>query len=148
MSTSPRFKTFDYATTLQWTGDRTGTLGSNGKADVLVASPPEFKGTPGLWTPEDLYVASIDLCQMVTFVALAARKGIELKSYASAGKGTIEYLDGGYRFTRVLLTPAITVAQGTDPAVVDEVVRAAHLNCLVGRSVTANIVVEPVITAV
>lgn len=146
MSAPVRFKTFDYATSVRWTGDRTGVLASEGKADVLVASPPEFKGIPGVWTPEDLFVASIDLCQMVTFIALASRKGIALKSYAGAAKGTIEFVDGGYRFTRVVLTPSISVEPGTDSELVASVVRDAHHSCLVGRSVTASVEVTPVIT--
>jgi organic hydroperoxide reductase OsmC/OhrA len=147
MSALPRFKSFDYATTVRWTGDRTGILSSEGKTDVRVASPPEFKGVPGLWTPEDLFVAAIDLCQMVTFIALALSKGIVLKGYEGAAQGTIEFSDGGYRFTRVLLSPAIVVAPGTDIALVEAVVHDAHQKCLIGRSITSAVEVTPVITA-
>lgn len=147
MSVPVRHKSFEYATTIRWTGERTGAIGSDGKPAVQVASPPEFKGVAGIWTPEDLYVAAIDICQMNTFLAFASRKGIVLKSYESAGKGTLDFVDGGYRFTRVLLTPAIVVAPGTDLALVASAVKEAHDNCLIGRSITATVEVTPTITA-
>ncbi|MEW6511010.1 MAG: OsmC family protein [Bacteroidota bacterium] len=145
MTTTTRLKTFEYTTTTSWTGDRTGIIGSGGKTDVRVASPPEFKGIPGVWTPEDLYVAAIDLCHMTTFLAFAARKGIALKEYSSAARGVLEFAEGGYRFTKVVLSPTIVVGAGADRALVAAAVEEAHQNCLIGRSVTAEVEIRPAI---
>ena len=140
---STRYKTFEYTVGTQWVRDRVGTLGSSGKPDVRVASPPEFKGEPGIWTPEDLFVAAIDACQMTTFLALASRASIRLLSYASHATGVLEFAEGGYRFTRVILTPTITVAAGTDKTEVATLVESAHRSCLIGRSVHTEIAVTP-----
>jgi peroxiredoxin-like protein len=138
-----RYKTFEYTVETRWVRDRVGTLGSSGKPDVRVASPPEFKGEPGIWTPEDLFVAAIDACQMTTFLALASRASIGLLSYESHAKGILEFTEGGYRFTRVVLTPTITVVAGTDSSEVATLVENAHRSCLVGRSVRTDIAVSP-----
>src|SRR5512141_722150 len=141
-----RHKTFEYSTSTAWTHNRQGTIASNGKPAVDVSSPPEFKGVPGIWSPEDLFVAAVDGCQMTTFLALAARAGITLRSYARSARGTLGCAEGGYRFTRVTLAPHIAVGAGTDSSAVEELVESAHHMCLIGRSIQAEVSVQPTIT--
>jgi organic hydroperoxide reductase OsmC/OhrA len=138
-----RHKSFTYRTSADWTSGRSGVLGATGKPALAVSSPPEFKGEAGRWTPEDLFVASIDLCTMTTFVSFAQRLNLPLLGYRSEAEGLLEFLDGGYRFTRVVLRPTITLAE---PAAVEPAAKAmrdAHEACLIGRSVRAEVVVEP-----
>lgn len=142
-STAPRHKSFTYNVKTTWSHEKIGAIDSDGKPTVTVASPPEFKGTPGLWTPEDLFVAAIDVCQMTTFLAFSSRAGIPVRAYQSAATGTLEFTQGGYRFTTVTLLPKITVEQGTDLKAVERTVHEAHASCLIGRSVSASITVVP-----
>jgi organic hydroperoxide reductase OsmC/OhrA len=141
-----RFKSFEYATQTKWTGARQGVIASSGKPAISASSPPEFKGIPGVWTPEDLFVASIEMCQMATFMSFAARRGIRLKSYESRAQGTLEQDESGYRFTLVTIKPHIVVEEGTDPATVEEAVRNAHTHCLIARSITTKVDVVPEIS--
>jgi peroxiredoxin-like protein len=143
-----RYKTFEYTTNTTWKQNRIGTIGSNGKPALEVASPPEFKGVPGVWTPEDMFVAAIETCHMTTFLAFASRANIGLKSYESNAKGILDFDDGGYRFTKVLLTPHVVVDARTDIDEVLDTMHNAHKSCLVGRSVTTNIEVQPTVTVV
>ena len=138
-----RYKTFEYHTQTHWIHDRVGSISSDGKPPVEVASPPEFKGVAGKWTPEDLFVAAIEVCQMTTFLAFASRSTFVLKEYESSARGILEFADGGYRFTKVILSPRIVVESGASEADVRQVVEDAHKSCLIGRSVTTTIEVEP-----
>ena len=52
-----------------WSSARRGMLSAAGKADIIVGSPPEFKGEPGNWSPEELLVGYT--CIMLTFLTLA-----------------------------------------------------------------------------
>ncbi|MEI7905734.1 MAG: OsmC family protein [Bacteroidota bacterium] len=140
-----KFKTFTYHTGVEWKSERQGLLRSEGKPDVLVSSPPEFKGIPGVWTPEDLFVAALEICQMSTFLAFGIRKGIPLKSYKSSAEGLLENVDGKYRFTRITVKPEIVVEQSWTKEQVEELVHAAHENCLIGNSISAEVLVEPTI---
>ncbi len=141
-----RHKTFEYSVSTAWTHDRQGRITSDGKPSVEVSSPPEFRGAPGIWSPEDLFVAAVDVCQMTTFLALAIRSGLPLRSYDSTARGTLEFADGGYRFTQITVSPKIIVAPGTDLASVGLLVEQAHQSCLIGRSTQAEITVQPIIT--
>ena len=64
-------KTFRYETGLVWQWGRRAVVSAAGKPSIEVSSPPEFKGDPGMWTPEDLLVAAVNACVLQTFLAYA-----------------------------------------------------------------------------
>jgi len=143
-----RHKSFTYETDLNWQGGRTAILGSPGKPEFRVTSPPEFKGEEGTWTPEELFVAAIDICTMTTFMAFAQHQNLPVISYESHAAGFLEFVDGKYQFTKVVLKPSIKV--GAEAAVdqAEKMVADAHRSCLVANSVRASVAVEPVIAVV
>lgn len=140
-----KYKTFSYQTNVEWKSDRQGFLRSEGKPLIDISSPPEFKGIPGVWTPEDLFIAAIEICQMTTFLSFGGRKGLPLRSYKSAAEGTLENVDGKYRFTKVTVKPEIVVEGSWTKEQVEDLVHAAHDHCLIGNSVLAEVIVEPTI---
>jgi organic hydroperoxide reductase OsmC/OhrA len=138
-----KFKSFTYSTNVEWSSDRQGTLNSAGKPQISISSPPEFKGIPGVWTPEDLFVSAVEICQMSTFLSFGIRKEIPLISYKSSAEGLLEMVDGKYRFTKVVIKPVITVGAAWTKEQVEELVHSAHENCLIGNSITADVTIEP-----
>jgi organic hydroperoxide reductase OsmC/OhrA len=148
MEPTKKYKVFHYTSTVQWTGERTGLLRGEGKSDISVASPPEFKGVPNVWTPEDLFVAALNICQMTTFVAYALKKGLILISYKSEAEGTIEFVDGSYRFVTVRLKPKITVKGSVTETDVAQIVRDAHNGCFITNSINAEVEIQPSISVV
>jgi organic hydroperoxide reductase OsmC/OhrA len=99
-----------------------------------------------MWTPEDLFVAAVETCTMVTFLAFAQRLNLPFVSYASSAEGTLEFVQGGYQFTKIVLRPTIAV---TSAEAVDQVKHAledAHQKCLVANSIKAAVILQPTIT--
>jgi organic hydroperoxide reductase OsmC/OhrA len=137
------YKSFQYHTQLQWTGGRQGQLSCDGKPFFQVASPPEFKGPTGVWTPEDLFIASVDICTMTTFLAFAERKALPLVHYESAARGLLENVEGKYQFTLVTLSPRVTVASEEDIPKAEQILHDAHANCLIGNSIKTKVEVRP-----
>ncbi len=142
-----KYKSFQYETRLVWTGDRSGEISSPDKRDFTVSSPPEFKGEKGLWTPEDLFVASVNICTMTTFLALAERRGLNLRSYAAEAGGVLEYLDGGYRFTKITIRPVIGLVSKSDEAEAGRLMHDAHAKCLIANSIRTDVEILPTFTA-
>ena len=138
-----RHKAFTYRTTVRLTSGRSGTLTAEGKPAFPVSSPPEFKGEAGRWTPEDLFVAAIDACTMTTFTSFAERLHLPVVGYRSEAVGLLEFVDGGYRFTQVTLWPTVTLADASALAPAAKAMRDAHEACLIGRSVIAQVAIEP-----
>ena len=143
-----KYKTFTYHTTLEWLRARQAILSSDTKPALAVSSPPEFKGIPGLWTPEDLFVASAEICTLSTFLSFGGRKNIPLLSYKSAAEGILEFIDGKYRFTKITITPEIRVEKSWTLEQVEEIVHQAHENCLIANSMSATVEIQPQIELV
>ena len=55
--TKQKNRKFIYRTNVSWIEEKKGFLCSSGKPTIEVATPPEFKGHEGMWTPEELFVA-------------------------------------------------------------------------------------------
>lgn len=138
-------KSFRYRTGIRWTDAKKGVATSTGKPNVQVATPPEFKGHEGIWSPEDLFVASINACVMSTFLAFAERAGLAFASYGSEAEGTLEMVDGKFQFTTVVVQPKITLQPGGDAAKAKELIAKAEANCLISNSVKTKVSVEPAI---
>lgn len=140
-----KFKVFTYHSNVEWKSDKQGFLRSEKKPDIFVSSPPEFKGIPDVWTPEDLFVSAVEICQMSTFLSFGGRKGIPLKSYKSSAEGVLENVEGKYRFTKIVVKPEIVVENSWTKEQVEEVVSSAHNHCLIGNSITAEVIIVPTI---
>ncbi len=138
-----RYKTFTYQSELQWVGARSGIVTNGDKPDIRVSSPPEFKGEAGVWSPEDLFVASVNICTMTTFLAFAAKKDLPLESYASHAEGKLEFVDGSYQFTEIHLNPTIVLESPDYFGQAEQTLHDAHEKCLITQSITAKIHLRP-----
>jgi peroxiredoxin-like protein len=142
-----RSKIYTYRTTLKWTERKMGLLSSPGKPDLQVATPPEFKGHDGIWSPEDLFVASIHACVMSTFLAFAERAGLAFVSYESDAEGRVELVDGKLQVTSIALTPRVTVTSGRDVEKAQELLAKAESNCLISNSVKSHITMNSTVSS-
>src|SRR5262249_15308908 len=79
----PRYKSFRYKAKATWSSARRGTLAAEGRPNILVGSPPEFKGEGNVWAPEELLVGSVNTCMMLTFLSLAQARGFTPVGYES-----------------------------------------------------------------
>jgi peroxiredoxin-like protein len=138
-------KVYHYHTTVKWTEQRKGTISCAGKPDVAVATPPEFKGHEGIWSPEDLFVASANVCLMTTFLAVAERAGLAFVSYDASAEGRLELVEGKFQFTAITIKPTITLESDADAGKAKELIEKAEANCLISNSMKAKVTLEPVI---
>jgi peroxiredoxin-like protein len=138
-------KVYLYHTAARWTEQRKGSISCAGKPDVQVATPPEFKGHEGIWSPEDLFVASANVCLMTTFLAVAERAGLAFSAYESTAEGRLELVDGKFRFTAITIKPTITLESDADAAKAKELIEKAEANCLISNSMKATVTLEPMI---
>ena len=140
-----RSKVYLYKTAVRWTEQRKGVMSCAGKPDVEVATPPEFKGHEGIWSPEDLFVESANVCLMTTFLAVAERAGLAFSAYESEAEGRLELVEGKFQFTALTIKPTITLKSSADAARAKELIEKAEANCLISNSMKAKVTLEPVI---
>jgi len=142
-----RSREYTYRTSLRWDGERRGTLSAEGLFDLPVATPPEFGGHEGAWTPEHLIVATVQSCLLTTFLYYTNRMGIELVSYSSEAEGLLEMAPDGAAFTRFHVKPRVVVASGDQVAAAREALDKAETACLITASVTGRVTAEGEVTA-
>ena len=130
-------------------GPATGnhTVAFDGRPSIEVSGAPQYKGDPTRTNPEELFAASLASCQLLTYLALAARAGIDVLAYDDAPQATLAIADKKMRVTEVLLRPRITVAPGADIAKARSLVDTAHEGCFVASSVACAVRLEPEIVA-
>lgn len=138
---------FIYKTTIKWTGSKKGVLSCSGKPNIEVATPPEFKGHPGVWTPEDLFVASVNICVMTTFLYYAEKEDLKFKSYQSQAEGVLEKTKSGLAFTAIEVKPEITVDSGNIEKTA-RLLESSEKHCLISNSIKSKVILKPKISGI
>ena len=82
-------------------------------------------------------------CQLLSFLAVAARARIDVREYADEAEGVMPEDDRPARITRIVLRPRIVLAPGTDLDRARRLVETAHQECYVANSLQTDVVVEP-----
>ena len=122
------------------------SLASSGVPDLATAAPTDFGGPGDAWSPEQLLVAAVEACFLLTFRALAQASRIEFTSLAVDGEGIVDRADGGMRFTEIILRPRIALPAGADLTRVRRALEKAEKTCLVSASLSTPIRLEPEVT--
>jgi len=138
-----RPKSWRYRDAVRWTEAKRGILTAEGKPDINVATPPDFGGHEGVWSPEDLFVAAVNCCIMTTFLYYRAKEDIELVSYSSTAEGNLHYGEEGLVFTLVRVKPEVVVASDSDRKKAEQAIQRAESACLVSKSLHTEVIVEP-----
>ncbi len=143
MERKSTYKSFRYKTGLTWSGARRGRATVPGKPDLDLGSPPEFRGEPGIWCPEELLVASLNTCLMLTFISLANARKLEFSSYESAAEGLLENVDGTYQITKVSVEPSLIVKSQADLETARAIMGELEKHCFISNSITAEVNITP-----
>ncbi len=142
-------RTATYHTTVRWTGEHWGQLVMGNGPELKFSAPPDAHGHPGVYTPEDGFVAAANTCVMLMFIWAAARFKLKLLSYECRAEGTkLIELDRTETFTRLWLRPVVCVATGGEPraaveARLNRALQAARKYSLIANSVKSEVVLEP-----
>jgi organic hydroperoxide reductase OsmC/OhrA len=76
---------------------------------ILGSNPPEFDGKPDTWSPEHLLLAALQLCYRGTWLALAAKPGIQAKTFTTQASAKLEKTALGIVYTEIKLHVSATV---------------------------------------
>ncbi len=141
-------KTHRYDLKLVWTGARQGPTESyasfsreyrielKGKPPIIGSADPAYKGDPALANPEDMLMAALSACHMLSYLAVCALGRIKVVSYEDTASGTLSEV-GPQRsaFTEVTLRPRVVIAAGGDIAKAKALHDQAHKICFIANSV-------------
>src|SRR3954466_2875608 len=149
-------KTHDYKAKLLWEGNlgdgttsymgygRRYRLKIDGKPDIVGSADPMFRGDANAYNPEDLFIAALSSCHLLSYLALCARSKINVVAYEDNAIGTLLLTpNGGGIFESVTLRPVVTLAEGSDVNRALELHEQAHDLCFIAASVKIPLLHEP-----
>ena len=116
------------------------------EGDLTLSSDPAFRGDERLPNPEVLLLAAASSCQLLSFLAIAARSGIDVLSYVDEAEALMPEDDPPMRITRIVLRPRIVVAEGAPVERVERIVHKAHDQCYIANTLNAEMALEPEIS--
>jgi organic hydroperoxide reductase OsmC/OhrA len=111
-------------------------------ATLALSSDAAFHGDPALLNPEQLLVLAASSCQLLSFLAVAARARVDVIAYDDTAEGVMPDAPRT-SVTEIILRPHITVASGADTERVLHLCEVAHRECFVSNSLRTEIRVEP-----
>lgn len=142
----------EYVVDLQWSGStgegyqhysREHTM-RTGAAIGPFSADPAFGGDASLANPERLLVMAAASCQLLSFLAVAARSRVDIVGYADRAVGVMPHRsDGPMSVTRITLSPQITVSGDAPEAKLHRMVEIAHRECFIANSLRTEIAVVP-----
>lgn len=140
---------FYYKTDLNWKEGRIGEISEPTLDTIKVATPPEFpKGVPNIWSPEHLYVASVNVCLMTTFLAVAENSRLEFENYSAEATGKLEKVERTMQITEIVIKPKITLKNKEDEEKALRIINKSEDVCLISNSIKTKVILEPIIETV
>jgi len=136
-----------YRADLTWTGADAGptadyrtysrafSLRIPGKVDLDGSSDPHFVGDPTRHNPEDLLLAAVASCHLLSWLSLCARRGVRASAYRDTPEATLSWVGDTYAITGMVLRPHVAIAAGDDRVLALALHDEAHRVCFIARSV-------------
>jgi organic hydroperoxide reductase OsmC/OhrA len=148
-----------YHISLKWTGNlgngtqtyrsytRDHIISVEGKPDLPASSDKAFRGNVERYNPEEMLVASVSSCHMLSYLHLCAVNGIVVIDYIDKPIGKmLESADGSGRFEEIELYPEIVVS---DKSMIEKAIELHHNAnkvCFIANSLNFPVKHSPVIT--
>jgi organic hydroperoxide reductase OsmC/OhrA len=112
----------------------------DGRQTITASAAPAYRGDGSHGDPEDLLVAALSSCHMLSFLAICAKKKIAVQSYEDDAIGFLENDGGKLWITRVILRPRVVC--DADAATLAQIHHLAHEACFIANSVKTDVKVE------
>lgn len=119
----------------------------DGKPPIPGSSARRFRGDDARYNPEDLMLASLAECHILTYLTQSTIAGIRVAALEVEASGVIATFDGKTRFREATLRCRTRVESADDIERATNLHQKAHAECFMSNSVNFPIGVEPTVTA-
>jgi len=151
-------KEHHYALKIEWTGNLgTGTsdyraytrnhiISAENKPEIPGSSDPHFRGDKTRYNPEEMLVAALSTCHMLSYLHLCAVNKVIVLEYNDKATGTmVENPDGSGQLTETTLNPVVKVKDSSMNAKAQELHDQAEKLCFIARSVNFPVHHKPTV---
>jgi organic hydroperoxide reductase OsmC/OhrA len=117
-------------------------------AELALSAHPAFLGDAGRLNPEQLVVLAAASCQLLSFLAVAARARLDVRDYRDEATALMREAPRPVRIAEIVLRPRISLVVGPSEERVRHLVDVAHRECFVANSLSTPVRVEPLVVFV
>ena len=114
------------------------TLIADNKPELLSAPPEEFDGPGDLWSPEDLLVAAVADCFILSFKAIAKASRVSWISISCEASGVLDKVERSLQFTSFEVNVKLDIPPDEDHEKAARALQKAEKNCLITNSLKAD----------
>tara|TARA_R110001592_G_scaffold321037_1_gene599415 strand:+ start:154246 stop:154677 length:432 start_codon:yes stop_codon:yes gene_type:complete len=133
-------KAFPHTYTATASADPTGNVIfslANG-CTVEVAPPVEFDGTGDVWSPEELLMAAVANCLVLSFKSIARAYDLNWLHIECAADGQLEKVERRVKFTRVHTRVKLTIASAEDKDKAKRILEKSEDTCFITNSMSVE----------
>lgn len=129
----------------------TYTVNVNGKPDTLpstlggalptidIAPPKEFDGPGDQWSPEELLMASLSSCFILSFKAIARASKLQWQDLQCESSGVLEKVERKVVFSQVFTKATLLISDKNDVEKADKLLRKAEETCFISNSLSSEL---------
>ncbi|APF39993.1 OsmC family protein [Neomicrococcus aestuarii] len=142
--------------TVEWTGNNgTGTSGyrdysriheitAEGPGSINGSAARPFRGDTDRWNPEQLLLAALTQCHMLSYLHVAVQNGVVVTGYTDTATAQLHVnSDGSGEITHATLRPRVELEDESQRDLADSLHDAARDVCFIARSVNFPVHHEP-----
>lgn len=115
-------------------------VSGDGLPDLETASPPQFDGPLGVWSPETLFSAAVADCFILTFRAIARASKFDWSSLECKVEGVLERPEKTTYFTTFNVHAVLHAPSGTKVELAERLLEKAEDLCLITASLKSEVV--------
>ncbi len=139
-------RVYEYRTETEWKEGKEGISKAQHKDDVRIGCPPEFGGEDFYWSPEHLFVSSVEVCIMTTFLDKLKKNNLSILSYRSNATGKAQLVNAIFKFKTILVKPFVTIEEKEDVDKIEKLLYKSANECMVSNTLNVKVDTKAVIT--
>ncbi|MEE4193136.1 MAG: OsmC family protein [Halieaceae bacterium] len=124
----------DYNATATATTKSLVTASIEGQPDLTLAPPSGFGGPGDIHSPEDLQVAAVASCFILSFKAIAAASKLDWESLEVKVAGTLAQVDRAIQFTGFTTHARLELPAGSSHNKAERLLERAEQSCFITSS--------------
>jgi len=106
--------------------------------DLEVAPPLQFDGPGGVWSPEELFMASLSNCFVLSFRAIAKMSKLQWLTIQAETEGDLDKAEGKIKFTKIRTTARLVIPASESVEKAQRLLQKAEDACFVSNSVNSE----------
>ena len=110
--------------------------------EINVEPPIQFDGAGTHWSPEELFMASISNCLVLSFRAIAKASKLQWISIECESEGVLDKIERTVQFTEVLSKVRLFIPTTENKEKAEKLLNKADETCFISNSILCNSRIE------